>query len=336
MSPFWRGFLNEGLMIFYNIECADYVESGNRNMKESKSLVLAGAGEYGRRWAEKLKRENVEVLCFADVDCSKEGQSLCGKKIVSYDELGKMHDKIDIFITVLNGDVRREIEHILAEKKLADCLVKNPYIDNEVCLDSYICNSILEGRNLLLPGVSLIDSYLGRYSYLSKNSSIIKAKVGRYTCIGPEVKIIFGQHPTSKFVSIHPAFYSTQNGIGYSFVKKEKFEEVRFANQTYGVVIGNDVWIGAYAKIMEGVTIADGTIIAAGAVVVKDTEPFEIVGGVPASHIRYRFGERERNELLQLEWWNKDTKWIMEHAEEFENINSFLKNIEESDNECGY
>lgn len=296
-----------------------------------KSLVLAGAGEYGRRWAEKLMREDVKVLCFADADCNKIGQSLCGKKIVSYDELGKMRDKIYIFITVIHENVRGEIENLIVGKGLKDCIVKNPYIYNYVCLDSYIHNSILEGENLLLSRASLIDSYLGRCSYLGANSSIIKTKIGRYTCIGPEVKIIRGQHPTSKIVSIHPAFYSTKNGIGYSFVKKDKFEELRFVDQAYSVVIGNDVWIGAYAKIMEGVTIADGTIIAAGAVVVKDTDPFEIVGGVPASHIRYRFGERERNRLLQSQWWDKDTEWIMEHAEEFEDVHSFLEGLEGAD-----
>ncbi len=50
-------------------------------------------------------------------------------------------------------------------------------------------------------------------------------------------------------------------------------------------VIGNRVWIGANACVMPGVTVADGTIVAAGAVVTKDTEPYTIVGGVPAEKI---------------------------------------------------
>jgi acetyltransferase-like isoleucine patch superfamily enzyme len=50
-------------------------------------------------------------------------------------------------------------------------------------------------------------------------------------------------------------------------------------------VIGNDVWIGAHAVINGGVRIGDGVVIAAGAVVTRDVEPYKIVGGVPAAVI---------------------------------------------------
>ena len=142
----------------------------------------------------------------------------------------------------------------------------------------------------MLNGTQLIDSRLGRYSYLSANARILHARVGRY-----------------------------------SFVRENKFTETRTADGEYAVVIGNDVWIGMGARIMEGVTIADGSVIAAGAVVVKDTRPYEVVGGVPARHIRYRFEEEERNRLLQIEWWKKDRAWILEHAEEFEDIRQFCR-----------
>ncbi len=54
------------------------------------------------------------------------------------------------------------------------------------------------------------------------------------------------------------------------------------------IVIGDDVWIGANATILRGITIGQGAIIAAHAVVVKDVQPFEIVGGVPAKTIGSR------------------------------------------------
>jgi len=54
------------------------------------------------------------------------------------------------------------------------------------------------------------------------------------------------------------------------------------------IMIGDDVWIGANATILRGVTIGQGAIIAAHAVVVKDVQPFEIVGGVPAKTIGSR------------------------------------------------
>ena len=62
----------------------------------------------------------------------------------------------------------------------------------------------------------------------------------------------------------------------------------RQPNQTAPIQIGNDVWIATGAKILKGVTIHDGAVIAAGAVVNQDVQPYEIVGGVPAKHLGYR------------------------------------------------
>lgn len=53
------------------------------------------------------------------------------------------------------------------------------------------------------------------------------------------------------------------------------------------VTIGNNVWIGANATILPEVSIGDGAIVAAGSVVTKNVMPNEIVGGVPAKHIKY-------------------------------------------------
>jgi len=53
--------------------------------------------------------------------------------------------------------------------------------------------------------------------------------------------------------------------------------------------IGSDVWIGYGAIIYSGVKIGNGSIVAAGSVVVKDVKPYEIIGGNPARHIGFRF-----------------------------------------------
>ena len=70
------------------------------------------------------------------------------------------------------------------------------------------------------------------------------------------------------------------------------------------IVIGNDVWIGYEAVILAGVTIGDGAIVAARAVVTKDVPPYTIVGGVPARPIRKRFPDAEIAQLLELKWWD--------------------------------
>lgn len=70
------------------------------------------------------------------------------------------------------------------------------------------------------------------------------------------------------------------------------------------IVVGNDVWIGYEAVILAGVTIGDGAIIGARAVVTKDVPPYTIVGGVPAKPIRKRFSEENIAQLLELRWWD--------------------------------
>lgn len=70
------------------------------------------------------------------------------------------------------------------------------------------------------------------------------------------------------------------------------------------IVIGNDVWIGYEAVIMAGVTIGDGAVIGARAVMTKDVPPYTIVGGVPARPIRLRFLQQTVDALLELAWWD--------------------------------
>ena len=70
------------------------------------------------------------------------------------------------------------------------------------------------------------------------------------------------------------------------------------------VVIGSDVLVGFEALIMSGVTIGHGAIVAPRSVVVKDVEPYSIVGGNPAKHLKYRFDEPTREALLRIAWWD--------------------------------
>src|SRR5690606_34153345 len=70
------------------------------------------------------------------------------------------------------------------------------------------------------------------------------------------------------------------------------------------VTIGNDVWIGHGAVIMPGITIGDGAVIAANAVVTKDVPPYIVVGGVPARALRPRFPDAIAAGLQALAWWD--------------------------------
>ena len=103
------------------------------------------------------------------------------------------------------------------------------------------------------------------------------------------------------------------------------FPENRFVSDGFFVEVGNDVWIGSDVLIRQGVKIADGTIVAAGAVVTENTEPYSIVGGVPAKLIKYRFDAEDISFLMNLQWWNKGGGWIEEYAKYFDDIKNLRK-----------
>jgi hypothetical protein len=79
--------------------------------------------------------------------------------------------------------------------------------------------------------------------------------------------------------------------------------------------VGNDVWIGHEALIMSGVTIGDGAIIGARAVVTHDVRPYAVVGGVPARLIRWRLPEVAISLMLKIRWWDWPEDKIREHAD---------------------
>lgn len=171
------------------------------------------------------------------------------------------------------------------------------------------------------------DSQIGNYTYIQDNCKFEKCKIGSFCSIGDNVKVLSSTHPTRDFVSTSPVFFSTEGQCIKSFVEENLFEEYRRV-QGFGVIIGNDVWIGSNAILLGGVTIGDGAIIAAGSVVNKDVPPFAIVGGVPAKILRYRFSEEQIKLLLENPWWEKSEEWLKNHACNFKNIDNYLDNIQ--------
>lgn len=214
-------------------------------------------------------------------------------------------------------DVLHDIKQFVHRKRYS----KNCKFYGKVELDS---KSVFEGCNRIAAGATFLSSKMGYGSYIGERAYICNVSIGRYSCIAPEVIIVTGRHPMH-FASLHPFFYSTEHISSY--VSEMKFQEYSYVDQEHkiAVEIGNDVWIGTRAAIVEGVRIGDGAVIAAGAVVTKDVEPYSVVGGVPARLIKKRFEEDTIGSLLEFQWWNKDREWIQDHAESFTDVQKLLK-----------
>lgn len=154
------------------------------------------------------------------------------------------------------------------------------------------------------------DFQIGAFSY-GVSGFCGACSIGRYVSIAEEVNIGRQDHPTN-WLSTNPFQYLTVPlfQVGTQFSDAEHFH--RYRSHFVGVkggtsarytTIGNDVWIGTAAMIRAGVTVGDGSIVAGGAVVVKDVPPYSIVGGNPARVIRPRFPEPIVEKLLSVQWW---------------------------------
>ncbi len=162
-------------------------------------------------------------------------------------------------------------------------------------------------------GSFVLTSFVGKYTYINMYSLIDKntESIGRFCSIAHNVKIGLGSHPV-KWATTHPFAYKKS----YGFVKDDIIFEEKV---TKPCIIGNDVWIGANAIILAGVKVGDGAIIGANSLVTEDVQPYSIVLGTPAKHVRFRFDPRIISALQKIKWWNWDDQKIKDNIESFKN-----------------
>ena len=203
------------------------------------------------------------------------------------------------------------IKSKILEYKNRDKFLKIGYMSNVTNCNFGIYNTIYNE-------VSLSEVTFGDFTYIAGNTSISRTTIGKFCSIGPDCKIGLGKHPTKDFVSTHPVFFSTLKQAQLTFSDKNYFDE--FAD----IEICNDVWLGANVIVVDGVTIGDGVIVAAGSVVTKNIPPYAIVGGVPAKIIKYRFEKEEIEKLLQLKWWDMDVEYLKENFIKFHDVKSLI------------
>ncbi len=142
---------------------------------------------------------------------------------------------------------------------------------------------------------------IGEYSYGKPRvlhwQEETKLKMGKFCSISDEVTIFLGGNHRADWLTTYP--FPGLTG------EWPEAKDIKNHNISKGdVVIGSDVWIGYGASIISGVTIGDGAVIGAYALVTKDVAPYAIVGGNPAKEIRKRFDDQTIERLLKMSWWN--------------------------------
>lgn len=143
----------------------------------------------------------------------------------------------------------------------------------------------------------------GEHSYI--NRAVVYSwgeagvKIGKYFSVADGVKFIVddGRHQWNEIAT----FPFPSNEIG----------------RRQGIVLGNDVWVGMDAILLPGVHVGDGAVIAAGAVVTHDVEPYTVMGGIPARIVKRRCTPHQAEQMQRIAWWNWDEKKLSQALPDF-------------------
>lgn len=171
----------------------------------------------------------------------------------------------------------------------------------------------------------LREVIVGDFSYFERHAEAIYADIGKFCSIAANTRINALEHPIERItqhkISYRPNEYFRYLGVDGVFRERRQSKRVR---------IGHDVWIGHGAVIMPGVSVANGAVIGANAVVTRDVEPYQIVAGTPAKPIRPRFSQPIAERIERLQWWDWPVGLLFEAIPDMQNlsIEAFLERWE--------
>lgn len=204
----------------------------------------------------------------------------------------------------------QNVDGALSAKIYNNCKVVDTVLSDESSIgdNSRVFGSALGNFVRIQRDALMYSTTVGDYTYTGRNFTSWYSQIGKFCSISWNVSIGGANHDYER-VTTHAFLYSND----YEFLNGRTGYN-RFENKC---VIGNDVWIAANASICRGVVVGDGAVIAAGAVVTKDVEPYTIVAGVPAKPIKKRFSDDVINILLESQWWNLPSQVIKDNFDLF-------------------
>jgi len=174
--------------------------------------------------------------------------------------------------------------------------------------------SVITKSNIIVGDYTMYNDFVNDPTKFENNNVLYhypvnhdKLIIGKYCSIACGAKFMFtsGNHKKESLSTYPFPLFFEEWGL-------DRADITDAWDNNGDTVIGNDVWIGYEAVIMQGVHIGDGAIIGTRAVVTRDVPPYTIVGGIPAKEIRKRFSQDVITQLLKLQWWNWDDKTVQE------------------------
>lgn len=311
----FREYLAEGKMDDNFKKICDRKIERIKSSINGREVWIYGASIGGITTLSSLVDAGIAVKGFVDIRY-KELKEVRGLPVISIKDISADNSYVVVGLMQFNIQIIGE-------------LIKNGYTGKDFFVIAE--NETYDKEDLVYRGCKV-----GRYSYGYRELLAdfpIATSIGRFCSINGTARIV-ANHPIDT-VSTNTFFYK-MDGIPW-----EKFDMVNSVVEEYrnsdnadymwyslqqnkAVVIGNDVWIGANAVIMPGVSIGDGAIIGAGAVVTNDVDDYAIVGGVPAKLIRYRFDQETIKRLKKIEWWNWEVEKIVDNIELFYDVEKLI------------
>ena len=166
-------------------------------------------------------------------------------------------------------------------------------------------------------GSRISHSHIGDYSYCDRYADISNATVGKFANIASFVRIGATDHPMDR-ASLHHFMYRSSD-LWDDAPDDAGFFAQRAARRA---VIGHDTWLGHACMVKPEVTVGDGAIVAAGAIVTRDVAPYTIVAGNPARLLRLRQPPEIAARLIALAWWDWDHARLRAALDDFRALNA--------------
>lgn len=164
-------------------------------------------------------------------------------------------------------------------------------------------------------GSRVANTVFGDYSYCDRTCDIANAEIGKFSNIASFTRIGATDHPMEK-ASLHHFHYRSAD-----YWDDAEHDADWFAHRAGRTAfIGHDTWIGHAAIIKPEVTIGHGAVVASGAIVTRDVEPYTIVAGVTAQPIRRRFPAGVADRMMALAWWDWDNARLRAALSDFRSM----------------